>query len=199
MARARPQPRQPLSREAWAAAALEAIASAGLAGVAVEPLAVHLGATKGSFYWHFENREALIVAALELWERERTEAVIARVEAEPDVLRRIRMLFELVLAAARYELVEISLLSSSQDPIVQPVLRRVTERRVSYVAGLFEALGFPRAEARRRSLLAYTTYLGHAQLAHTVPEVLALPRGTQRRYLDEVVELLTSRPGAAVR
>jgi AcrR family transcriptional regulator len=183
--------RTPLTAGAWAAAALQAMASKGLAGVAVEPLAARLGATKGSFYWHFPNREALVAAALELWEREQTEAVIARVEAEAGVADRIRLLFSIVLGAARHDLVEISLLASSEDPLVHPVLRRVTERRVAYVADLFVALGFPRAEARRRSLLAYSAYLGHAQLAHTVPEVLALGAAKQRRYLDDVVALLT--------
>jgi AcrR family transcriptional regulator len=38
-----------LSRDDWTRAALEALAAAGLAGVAVEPLARRLGASKGSF------------------------------------------------------------------------------------------------------------------------------------------------------
>jgi AcrR family transcriptional regulator len=184
--------RDRLSRQAWEKAALEAMARAGLAGVAVEPLAAGLGATKGSFYWHFANREALLVAALERWERDHTEAIIARVEAEPRVAERIRLLFTLVLGAVRSDQVEIALLASSQDPLVRPVLERVTERRVAYVAALFETLGFRCAEARRRSLLAYSAYLGHAHLAHSMPAVLALPPASQQRYLDEVVALLTA-------
>jgi AcrR family transcriptional regulator len=184
--------RDPLSRHAWEIAALEAMARGGLAGVAVEPLAARLGATKGSFYWHFANREALIVAALERWERDYTDYVIARVESEPRIEERIRLLFTIVLGSARNELVEVSLLASSQDPLVRPMLERVTERRVAYVASLFETLGFGRAEARRRSLLAYCAFLGHAQLAHTLPEVLARWPAGQGRYLDEVVSLLVA-------
>src|SRR5829696_7253917 len=52
--------RTPLSRRAWTHAALEAIAEGGLAAVAVAPLAIRLGATKGSFYWHFASRESLV-------------------------------------------------------------------------------------------------------------------------------------------
>ena len=54
-----------LSAEDWALAALDVIAESGLASVAVEPLAKRLGVTKGSFYWHFPSRDALLVAALE--------------------------------------------------------------------------------------------------------------------------------------
>ena len=185
--------RTPLDRDAWAAAALDALASGGLRAVAVEPLAAALGATKGSFYWHFRNRAALLAAALERWERQHTDAVVARVEQEPTVERRLRYLFSAVVAAAGSDRVELALLGSSDHPVIGPALRRVTERRIAYVAHLFEQLGFPAAEARRRSLIAYTTYLGHAQLAHTVPELLPASKPQRRAHLDEVMAALTQR------
>jgi AcrR family transcriptional regulator len=64
-----------LSAEDWAVAALDVIAETGLASVAVEPLAKRLGVTKGSFYWHFPSREALLIAALERWEKTEQETV----------------------------------------------------------------------------------------------------------------------------
>ena len=48
-------------------AALLAIAEGGTAAVAVETLAARLGATKGSFYWHFRNREHLLERILDHW------------------------------------------------------------------------------------------------------------------------------------
>src|SRR5215469_649514 len=72
-----------LTREDWVSAALGAIATGGLAAVGVEPLATSLGATKGSFYWHFKNRDALLEAAIERWERETTTDVIAEITAAP--------------------------------------------------------------------------------------------------------------------
>ena len=64
-----------LSADDWALGALDVIAEQGLAAVAVEPLARRLGVTKGSFYWHFPSREALLVAALDLWEAIEQETV----------------------------------------------------------------------------------------------------------------------------
>src|SRR5271170_185016 len=78
----------------WARAALAAIARGGIAAVAVESVAADLGATKGSFYWHFKNRDALIQAALDLWEQTRTESVIEDLQHEPDPAERLRKLLE---------------------------------------------------------------------------------------------------------
>ena len=73
-----------LTREDWITAALGAIADGGLAAVGVEPLAARLGTTKGSFYWHFENRDALLEAAIGRWEKETTTDVIAEITASHD-------------------------------------------------------------------------------------------------------------------
>src|SRR5262249_32125428 len=84
MATQKANPRRRLTRDDWITAALAAIADAGLAAVAVEPLAASLGATKGSFYWHFENRDALLEAAIGRWEKETTTDVVAEITAAHD-------------------------------------------------------------------------------------------------------------------
>ncbi|AEV85419.1 TetR family transcriptional regulator [Actinoplanes sp. SE50] len=188
-----------LTADDWTAAALEAMAAGGLGAVAVEPLAARLGATKGSFYWHFANREALIEAAVLRWEREYTEGVIRHVDAEPDPLARLRLLIGLVLGATapdRGGAVELAMLATADHPHLAPVLARVTERRVAYTSALFTALGWPVAEARRRGVLAVTAYLGYAQMAHVAPESLPATEPERLRYVDQVVDLLTapSRP-----
>ncbi|MEU3989429.1 TetR/AcrR family transcriptional regulator [Streptomyces platensis] len=179
-----------LTARDWADAALAAMGEGGLAAVAVEPLAARLGATKGSFYWHFSNRDALIEAALERWEEAGTEAVITEVEAEPDPGRRLRRLLARATSRATTDPLEVSLLASTADPRVAAALARVTDRRIGYVAALFAALGFPEGEARHRGLLAYTAYLGHTQLGHAVPQSLPADDAAHDRYLDGVIDTL---------
>jgi AcrR family transcriptional regulator len=186
------QGRKRLSASDWADAALAAIGERGLAAVAVEPLAARLGTTKGSFYWHFTNRDALIEAALARWEEICTEEIITAMECEPDPERRLRTLFAQVTASAADDPLEVSLLATADHPQVAAVLARVTERRVGYVAHLFEELGFPPDQARQRGLLAYTSYLGHTQLSHAVPQTL--PVGAERAdYLESVMDNLLRR------
>ena len=74
------------------------------------------------------------------------------------------------------------------------MLRRVTARRLGYLADQFVALGFDADEAHRRAVLSYTTYLGHVQLAHTAPAELPADRAARRAHLDTAIGLLTARP-----
>jgi hypothetical protein len=86
--------------------------------------------------------------------------------------------------------VELALLASATDPPVAAALHRVTQRRLRYLTQLFTDLGFEPAEAGNRATLAYTTYLGHAQLSRTAPS--AVPVGAERSaYLQSVLTALT--------
>jgi hypothetical protein len=53
-----------------------------------------------------------------------------------------------------------ALLGAATHPLVKPVVARVTRRRLGYISDAYSELGFSRAEARRRALLFYTSYLG---------------------------------------
>lgn len=184
-----------LTPDDWVAAALSAIAEGGLAAVAIEPLAARLGATKGSFYWHFANRDGLLEAALASWERQTTTEVAARARAAaPDPAGQLRLLITEVARIAETDRVGLALLASAAQPAVAATLDRVTRHRLAILVTLFGELGLPAATARRRALLAYSAYLGHAQLSHTTPEVLPRGRAARHSYLDEVITTLTSRP-----
>jgi len=190
--------RESLTAADWTQAALEALAGGGLAAVAVEPIAKSLGATKGSFYWHFSDRNALLESALDMWERRDTDRVIAAVDETQDVATRLRSLLRLAFTSAARDGspsqggaggVELALQASASHPLVAPVLTRVTTRRLDFMTALFTELGLSRARARDRALLAYTAFLGHAQLAHATPGLL--PNGRAfRAHVDQVVETL---------
>jgi AcrR family transcriptional regulator len=183
--------RKRLSASDWTAAAVEALAAGGLAAVDVEPIAARLGTTKGSFYWHFSGRDALLEAALRQCEQTEPEDVIALVEKVPDVRARLRSLLALAIDGHVGGGVELALQPTADHPLVAPVLARVTTRRLGYLADQFTDLGFSAVDARRRSLLAYTAYLGHAQLRHATPD--AAPTGSELPgYVDAVITALIS-------
>lgn len=188
-------PRRRLTRDGWVAAALAAVAEGGLAAVAVEPLAARLGTTKGSFYWHFPNRDALLAAALAAWEETTTTAVLAEVEGAPGgPVEQLRLLISRVVDMAERDPIGLALLPHAAHPVVGPALTRVTRHRIDGTVRIFARLGFRPAEARRRALLAYSAYLGHAQLAHATPQVLPAGKVARQSYLDHVLAALTTPP-----
>src|SRR5258706_8880428 len=62
----------------WVKAAARRLASGGSEAVAIEPLAREMGVTKGSFYWHFPDRAALLAALIADWEIRATAPMLDR-------------------------------------------------------------------------------------------------------------------------
>ena len=194
MAEQKASGRRRLTRDDWITAALGAIADGGLAAVGVEPLAARLGATKGSFYWHFENRDALLEAAIRRWEKETTTDVAAEITTAHDApASQFRRLVASVIERAEQDRVGPALLASAAHPAVAAALERVTAARLNLIATVLRRLGFPPGEARRRALLAYSAYLGHGQLAHSTPRVLPATRAGRRAYLNDAIRALATR------
>ncbi|MGI8937423.1 MAG: TetR/AcrR family transcriptional regulator [Iamia sp.] len=186
-----PSPRssEPLSAEAWARAALDVIAGGGVDAIAVERMARQLGVTKGSFYWHYADRSALVAAALGLWERRGTLDVIARLRELADPTERLRALFSECFGDDPDGAVDGALLARIEDPVVGPVVRRVTQRRLAFVEELYQDLGLGPVRAARQARIAYSAYVGHTQVRRSLPddEVLADPSSA---YLRQVLEAL---------
>lgn len=181
-----------LTADDWAAQALEAISEQGIAGVAIEPLAARLGTTKGSGYWHFRNRAALLDAALRLWEETHTDEVIATMDAVRDPSERLRRLFGAITAEST-DSVEVNLLAAADHPAVAPVMRRVVERRVAYLAAIFVELGEDRRAAHRRALLAYSAYIGGIHLGARVEGIMPHRGRGHAAYVETVLSALAPR------
>jgi AcrR family transcriptional regulator len=174
-----------LSADDWAEAALDMMAEQGVSAVAVEPLARRLGVTKGSFYWHFPSRDALLQAALERWEAVEQEDVFGKLEAVPDPRARLRALFQMVAHEFKSHVVYSALLKSLDHPAVQPVINRVSARRLEYLTASFRQTGLGRSEARHRARLTYAAYVGFLQLNLQLQQ----PRMPQEEFEDYVEHL----------
>ena len=64
-------PRAQLDRGNWIESAIDVLARDGLGGLRIEVLAKRCGVTKGSFYWHFKDRQDLLTAMLDYWKEGR--------------------------------------------------------------------------------------------------------------------------------
>jgi AcrR family transcriptional regulator len=178
-----------MSREAWVEAAIEAIGAGGIEAVAVEPIAIALGVTKGSFYWHFKNRSELLQATLEQWEARATAQTIEHLSTISDPAARLRMLLETALASANEDSGEVAILAAVNDPIVGPAVQRVHAARIAFLESIFSELGLTPARSRIRARIAYSAYLGHLTLQ--VSDGFA-PTTTRamNSYVDEFTDVL---------
>jgi AcrR family transcriptional regulator len=148
----------------WEQEALALIAERGIAALRVEPLARRLGITKGSFYWHFPGRDELLARALARWEQQDSQHLKLSLRSGSAPAERLA---DFVWRTSRQTLthrIYVALCASPDDPCIGPVLRRVTERRIKYLAEALESLGLRPGDARHRANLMYSSYVGYLQL-----------------------------------
>ncbi len=179
---------QRLSADDWAQAALDMIAEQGVGAVAVEPLARRLGVTKGSFYWHFPSRDALLQAALERWELFEQQDVFGSLEDVPDPRQRLRALFQLAAHEVTPHIIYSELLKALDHPMVRPVIDRISRRRLDYLFKAFQQAGLEGAAAQHRARLAYAAYVGFLQLTMHLQQ----PRQQREEFESYVEHMITT-------
>jgi len=189
MSSANRKERNTLTAEDWEKEALELIAEQGIQALAVEPLARRMGITKGSFYWHFPGREALLERALTRWE-EHDARNLKKSLGEFDHPRdRLVSFFRRVVKEKLTHEVYSELCAAAGHPQVEPVLERVANRRMEQISAAFEELGMERSAARHQARLTYSVYLGFLQLQrqHQTP---SLSSEEFDAYIEHVINTL---------
>lgn len=171
---------QRTSREGWVEAGLRALADGGPDAVRVEVLAKRLGVTKGGFYGYFADRDALLHAMLDTWERESTDEVLARVEKEGgDPRTRIHRAGVLTFSGDRLGPLDLAVRDwARRDDAVAARLRRVDNRRMDLLREMIGTFCADPDEVEARSLIAFCVAIGAHFLAadhgdRTRSEVLA--------------------------
>ena len=153
-----------LTREDWIDAAYAVFSEDGIAAVRVEAVARVMGASKGSFYWHFADHRALVDAVLERWRALETEQLIDEVEEVDEPGARLAKLFEIIGHHSTERSGERTLYADAAAAEVREPVTAVTERRVEYLAALLRECGVSAEEADRRAILLVSAIVGFQQL-----------------------------------
>ena len=95
--------RERLRADDWVTAALEVLVNDGIGAVKILPLSKKLGVTRGSFYWHFENHEALLNRLLEVWEETNSGSIIRAATLEGSIVDRYVALMRCWLGLERFD------------------------------------------------------------------------------------------------
>ena len=167
VAEAAPARAGPLDSAAWVAAALDRLAADGIGVVRVEPLAKTLAVTKGSFYWHFADRRALIDAMLSHWAGGRIAAIREQAPHDGDPAAALRRLTDLYTrrSNARGLAIELAIRALARnDEAAARAVQAVDAERLHLVRALFQRLGWPLPEAGARAVMVYSFLFGQSLL-----------------------------------
>lgn len=150
-------------RDSWIEQGLRALGVGGPDAVRVEALAQALGVTKGGFYWHFDDRGALLDEMLDAWERVVTDEVIELVEAGGgDARDKLRRLAGIANSSEEMIAVELAIRDwGRRDRAVARRLRRLDNRRMDYLRSLFSDFCADDDEVEARAMLHFSLFIGN--------------------------------------
>ena len=158
-----------LDRGAWVDAAMKLLEVGSIDSVRIEPIAKALGVTKGSFYWHFEDRDGLRDAILDTWRKRATVNIINRLEQEGESTEEtIRHVLSLSWASRHSEsgaAIEFAIRDwAKRDKKVARTVEEIDEQRLRFNERLFRKLGMPEEWVKARAFLVNSFNLGDAMM-----------------------------------
>lgn len=169
-----------LSRAQWIEAAWELLGEGSVDRVRVEPLAKKLGVTKGSFYWHFKDRQELVDALLDRWFSIWDDDADPSSSAAADPADRIWDLFERVIRrVSRGQTVSLRLWSH-HDPAVARRIEARDKERLTFLVDQFVELGFDREDAVVRGQLYQALMSGEFLRSGGLPLAERLERAREQ-------------------
>jgi AcrR family transcriptional regulator len=179
-----------LAPEDWTDEGLRIIGEEGLPALTIARAALRLGVTKGSFYWHFADRDAYLRATLERWiflSTVGTEAQVAGLQAPRAKLAR---LFEIVVGSGDPVRLDTAIWAGRADPVVASYVAEASRRRLAILARLYQEIGLSAGEAADWALSAYAAFVGLLGLGELVTSAFRA-RDRRGRYAQHLVRLHT--------
>jgi len=181
------QDRKQLQRFDWLQQALEVFVSEGIDAVRITRLANDLGVTRGSFYWHFENREDLIDALVSYWKDKNTVAITQSVSNATSLADGIFRFFETCIDAALFDpRLDLAIREwSRRSPGIRDLVDREDAARIEALQGFFARFNYPLPDALIRARVLYYSQIGFYALE------MEEPLTTRLGYTESYYECFT--------
>ena len=161
----------PLSRADWLRAACRVLIEEGVEAVRITRLTQELNISRGSFYWHFKNRQDLLDNLVAHW-REKNTAAIEKAVAEVSGLDQgILRLFEAWIDPAAFDPgLDFAMRDwARRDAALQREVMAADGKRVAAIEALYCRSGFPQPEAFIRARVIYFAQIGYYTLISEEP------------------------------
>ncbi len=184
-ARGAPIPdRKQLQRFDWLQRALEVFVSEGIDAVRITRLADDLGVTRGSFYWHFENREDLIDALVSYWKDKNTAAISQSVSSATSLADGIFRFFETCIDTASFDpRLDLAIREwSRRSAPIRELVDREDAARIDALRHFYSSYDYPMPQALIRARVLYYSQIGFYALE--IEEPLTTRLGYTESYFE---------------
>jgi len=174
----------------WLDAAIKTLIEEGVDAVRVERLATRMGFSRGSFYHHYQDREALLRAVLEHYLQINHQNLVEMLPVLKGTPQ--DKLWTLWTATASQEFRDYDWairMWGMHDKHVAEVLKKIDVKRMEVMIGLFMEMGFNEDEANIRAALAYHGSLGDRAFFGPFP-----PMAKRLQWRHIALDILTHRP-----
>lgn len=167
------QPDHRLGRADWIDAAMDALIEGGVEAVRITRLAESLSVTRGSFYWHFEDRDDLLRALRQRWETTNTPAVRAAVAGAESLDTAILGFFDAWVLPSRFDarLDHAMRAWANRDPEIRCAVEAADSERIAVVTAMFRRFGYLEQDAFIRARILYFAQIGYYALGIREPAV----------------------------
>ena len=178
------------TRDDWLEAAIGLLKSGGIETVQITALSRALGITRGSFYWHFENRDDLLGAMIARWRARNTGVMLDALSGARDLDGGLLALFSVWVDHTRFDP---ALDQAVRDwarhaPHVARAVSAEDDARMAAISDFLIRHGFAQPEAYIRARVIYLTQVSYYALGICDP-------GPERLgYLDPYFRCFIGRP-----
>ncbi|HHJ1300558.1 TetR/AcrR family transcriptional regulator [Pseudomonas sp. SWRI59] len=176
------------SLESWLNAAYETLKESGVDAVRVLPLAKKLNLARTSFYWYFEDREALLAALIEQWKRKNTSNLVSHSQAyAASISEAILNVFDCWLNSELFDSqFEFAMRSwALQSEQVAAEIVEADALRMEALKQMFDRFGFSEDAAATRARSIYLAQIGYISMKTYEPLALRM------RFIPEYLRIFT--------
>lgn len=155
------------SPQLWLQAARQTLLDGGVEAVKILSLAKALNLSRASFYWFFEDREALLSALLDLWRDQNTGNIVKRAAAYADTLAEAVLnvsdcWFDDSLFDSKFEFAVRSW--ALQSPQVLAEVQEADRVRIAALTDMFARFGRTSISAAVRARTVYLVQIGYISM-----------------------------------
>ncbi|MGV0743046.1 TetR/AcrR family transcriptional regulator [Mycolicibacterium sp. XJ870] len=172
-----------LTADDWLQAGYELLATDGMRALKIERLCEQVGATRGSFYWHFTDMKGYRAALVASWNSflENDRRSLAEIEDLPP-RERLSKMMEALVSPQHWTLERAMREWARSDDVAAANVRAADHRVLVAVGKAYLDYGFSAEEARLRAESTFAAGIGLLHLIDSTAQLTTTDR--HERFLD---------------